>query len=60
MTEERERCPTCGQPIGPWQPSRVCGVCHRAIRKGDKWKIVNSMVQHRICDDPQAYEPKPK
>lgn len=57
MKDERERCPTCQQPIGPWKPTRICGVCHRAILKGHKWRIENSVIRHRLCDDPISYEP---
>lgn len=52
---ERERCQTCGQPIGHWKPTKICGVCQKPIRKGHKWQIVGSMVQHRVCDDPDSY-----
>lgn len=52
---ERKRCPTCHQPIGPWAPTRVCGKCHKPILKGHKWQIVNSRIQHRVCNDPLSY-----
>lgn len=52
---QRERCPTCGQPVGVWKATRICGVCQKPIRKGDKWHIDGSTVKHRVCDDPQSY-----
>lgn len=52
---ERERCPTCGQPVGPWKATRVCSLCQKPIRKGHKWQIENSVVRHRVCDDPESY-----
>jgi uncharacterized protein with PIN domain len=57
---DRDRCPTCGHPIGPWKPLRVCALCKQPIRKGHKWHIVNSVVRHRVCTDPDAYEKKAK
>ncbi len=51
-------CPTCGQKIGLWVPSRICGLCHKPIRKGHKWQIDNSLIRHRICDDPYNYRSK--
>lgn len=54
----RERCPMCGQPTGPWKAARICSVCHKPIRKGHKWRIENSMIRHRVCDDPESYRPE--
>lgn len=50
-----ERCPTCGQKVGPWKATRICGVCQKPIRKGHKWHIEGSMIRHRVCDDPDSY-----
>lgn len=50
-----ERCPTCGQPVGRWKPARVCGLCHQPMRRGHKWQIVNSTIQHRDCQNPESY-----
>lgn len=52
---ERERCPTCNQPVGAWKPSRICAKCAKPIRKGHKWHIVKSKIRHRVCDDPDSY-----
>ncbi len=57
---ERERCPTCGQPIGTWVPARICAVCHQPIRKGHKWRIEQSTIRHRNCDQPDAYDAGPR
>jgi hypothetical protein len=29
---ERERCPTCGQPMGQWKATRICGVRSLSVR----------------------------
>ncbi len=55
----RERCPTCGQPVGPWKPSRICALCGLPILKGHKWRIEGSVIQHRMCKRPDAYETTP-
>jgi len=52
----RDRCPTCGQPIGPWKPTKVCWKCKQPIRKGHKWHFVNSRAEHRSCADPDSYK----
>ena len=57
---ERERCPTCGQPTGPWKPTRICGVCQKPILKGHKWHVDGSAVKHRLCDQPDSYPRKAK
>jgi hypothetical protein len=55
-------CPTCGQRIGiglKWKPVRICSRCQKPIAKGHKWRIVNSTIEHRRCDRPDAYEGTP-
>ncbi len=52
---DRERCPTCGQSVGVWKPARICGKCHKPIRKGHKWQIIKGRIQHRVCTDPDSY-----
>lgn len=56
----RERCRTCGQPIGKWQPSRICRLCKRPIAKGHKWRFVavrgRTTLQHRNCQNPDSYK----
>ena len=53
---DHQRCPTCGQPVGPWKETRICGLCHKPVRKGHKWQVVNSMIQHRVCEHPDSYQ----
>jgi hypothetical protein len=50
-------CPTCGQSL----PTRglVCGICHKPIKRDAGWHVVNSMVQHRSCTDPELKQSQP-
>jgi len=51
-----EYCATCGQRIPqPPKPARICSVCQQPIMKGHKWQIVDSKIQHRVCERPDTY-----
>lgn len=49
-----EHCPTCGQRVAP-KAARVCAICGRGILRGHKYEFIGSSVQHRVCEDPDAY-----
>lgn len=56
MSDQAERCVMCGQPWpGQGKPIRSCWQCKRQIKRGHKWHIVDSRIQHRNCLDPESY-----
>lgn len=50
-----ERCMYCGQVAPATKPGKVCGLCGKPILRNHKWHIVESMVQHRVCEEPDSY-----
>jgi hypothetical protein len=54
-------CPTCRQRLEPRNtPKRVCGTCNKPILKGHKFVFDGSTVRHRVCGEPDSYQPSTK
>jgi hypothetical protein len=45
-------CGECGQRL-PQAKGMRCSVCRGPIKKGHRWQVVGSLVQHRSCENPR-------
>lgn len=50
-------CPACHRPLPT--AGLVCGICHKPIKRHAGWHVINSMVQHRGCTDPELKQSEP-
>lgn len=66
-TIDNGTCPTCGRPLSPpLAPRKICSKCGKGILRGHKFHYVTvtkgkqswTQLQHRICEEPDAYVPE--
>lgn len=51
-------CPTCKRRLGEVNP-RVCAKCSERITRHHKYRFrEDGRIEHRHCDNPEAYLPR--